>query len=149
VVERGGQEVFLGEFQHSLDEKGRLIIPARLREGLGPRFIMTKGLDRCLFLYPLSEWKGLEEKLKSLPFVNPEARAFTRLFFAGAAECEFDRQGRVLIPPSLREYAQLEREAAVIGVSARVEIWNATLWQEYTRKAQADFEVLAGKLEAL
>jgi MraZ protein len=110
---------------------------------------MTKGLDRCLFLYPLGEWKGLEEKLKALPFVNPEARAFVRLFFAGAAEGEFDRQGRVLIPPSLREYAALEREATVIGVSTRVEIWNTRLWQEYTRKAQADYEALAEKLEAL
>ncbi|MGB9885531.1 MAG: division/cell wall cluster transcriptional repressor MraZ [Moorellales bacterium] len=141
--------MFLGEFQHNLDEKGRLIIPARLREGLGSRFVMTKGLDRCLFLYPLGEWNSLEEKLKALPFVNPEARAFVRLFFAGAAEGEFDRQGRVLIPPSLREYAALEREATVIGVSTRVEIWNTRLWQEYTRKAQADYESLAEKLGAL
>jgi len=140
--------VFLGEFQHAIDEKGRLIIPARLREGLGPRFVMTKGLDQCLFAYPLEEWRGLEEKLKALPFVKAEARAFMRFFFAGAAECEFDRQGRVLIPPALREYAALEREVTILGVSTRVEIWSTPLWQEYSRKAQADYEALAEKLEA-
>lgn len=146
--EEGRQEVFLGEFQHSIDEKGRLIIPARLREGLGPRFVMTKGLDQCLFAYPLEEWRALEEKLKTLPFVKAEARAFMRFFFAGAAECEFDRQGRVLIPPALREYAALEREVTILGVSTRVEIWSTELWQEYSRKAQADYEAIAEKLEA-
>lgn len=140
--------MFLGEFQHSIDEKGRLIIPARLREGLGPRFVMTKGLDQCLFAYPLEEWRVLEEKLKTLPFVKAEARAFMRFFFAGAAECEFDRQGRVLIPPALREYAALEREVTILGVSTRVEIWSTELWQEYSRKAQADYEAIAEKLEA-
>lgn len=140
--------MFLGEFQHNLDEKGRLIIPARLREGLGARFVLTRGLDQCLFAYPLEEWRLLEEKLKALPLVRAEARAFVRLFFAGAAECEFDRQGRVLIPPALREYALLEREATILGISTRVEIWNTQRWQEYSRKAQGDFEALAEKLEA-
>lgn len=140
--------MFLGEYQHSLDEKGRLIIPARLREALGPRFVMTKGLDQCLFAYPLEEWRMLGEKLKTLPFVKAEARAFMRFFFAGAAECEFDRQGRVLIPPALREYAGLEREVTILGVSTRVEIWSSRRWQEYSRKAQADYDAIAERLEA-
>lgn len=138
--------MFLGEFQHSIDEKGRVIIPARLREGLGPRFIVTRGLDRCLFAYPVAEWNNLDSKLNSLPLTQSEARSFTRTIYSGAAECDFDRQGRVVIPPNLREHAGLEKDVTILGVSNRVEIWDTTRWREYSSKAQADYEALAEKL---
>lgn len=138
--------MFLGEFQHSIDEKGRVIIPVRLREGLGPTFIVTRGLDRCLFAYPVAEWNNLDSKLNSLPLTQSEARSFTRTIYSGAAECDFDRQGRVVIPPNLREHAGLEKDVTILGVSNRVEIWDTTRWREYSSKAQADYEALAEKL---
>ncbi|OPX88380.1 MAG: cell division protein MraZ [Pelotomaculum sp. PtaB.Bin104] len=138
--------MFMGEYQHSVDAKGRLFIPARLREGLGDLFILTKGLDGCLFAYPSPEWRELEQKLKSLPFTRGDARAFVRFFFSGASECEVDKQGRVLIPGNLREYAKIERDAIVIGVSTRVEIWSAQAWENYQAQAASSYEELAEKL---
>jgi MraZ protein len=138
--------VFMGEFQHALDSKGRLFIPARLREELGERFIMTRGLDRCLFVYPLAEWATLERKLKELPFTRSEARAFVRFFFAGATECQPDNQGRVLIPPSLRSYAGIEKETSIIGVSTRVEIWSQQEWENYSAKVRDNYAELAEKM---
>ena len=93
--------MFLGEFQHNIDAKGRIIVPAKFREGLGQSFVLTRGLDQCLFAYPLEEWKILEEKLKKLPLTKKDARAFTRFFFSGAVECEIDKQGRINIPSPL------------------------------------------------
>lgn len=136
----------MGEFQHAIDEKGRLIIPARFREALGERFIATKGLDNCLFVYPLNEWATLEARLKSLPFTQADSRAFVRFFFSGATECEFDKQGRILIPNNLREYARLERDVVVIGVSNRVEIWSKAEWENYSRKADLSYEEIAEKV---
>ncbi|MDI3521863.1 MAG: transcriptional regulator MraZ [Bacillota bacterium] len=136
----------MGEFQHALDSKGRLFIPARLREELGERFIMTRGLDRCLFVYPLAEWATLERKLKELPFTRSEARAFVRFFFAGATECQPDNQGRVLIPPSLRSYAGIEKETSIIGVSTRVEIWSQQEWENYSAKVRDNYAELAEKM---
>jgi len=101
--------LFYGEYQHSVDAKGRVIIPSKFREGLGEKFILTKGLDNCLFAYSLEEWSNLEAKLRSLPFTDKDVRAFVRFFFAGAAEVEVDKQGRILIPQNLREYAGLEK----------------------------------------
>ncbi|BCV24681.1 MAG TPA: division/cell wall cluster transcriptional repressor MraZ [Firmicutes bacterium] len=138
--------MFMGEFQHALDSKGRLFIPARLREELGERFIMTRGLDRCLFVYPLAEWATLERKLKELPFTRSEARAFVRFFFAGATECQPDNQGRVLIPPSLRSYAGIEKETSIIGVSTRVEIWSQQEWENYSAKVRDNYAELAEKM---
>ena len=108
--------MFLGEYHHSIDEKGRMIIPAKFRDALGSSFIMTRGLDRCLFVYPREEWNLLEQKLKALPLMKSDARAFTRFFFSGATECELDRQGSVNIPPNLREHDNLIKETVVIGV---------------------------------
>ncbi len=136
----------MGEHYHSLDEKGRLIMPAKLRSGLGDKFVATKGLDRCLFVYTLSEWSVLEQNLKNLPFTRGDFRAFSRLFFSGAAECEFDKQGRVLIPQSLREYAGIEKDVAVIGVSNRVEIWSKHEWQKYQDESYPSYESLAEKI---
>lgn len=156
VVESGGEwgsrqpsgvsVMFMGEYQHALDSKGRLFIPVRLREELGERFIMTRGLDRCLFAYPLSEWARLEQKLKELPFTRSEARAFVRFFFAGAVECELDNQGRVLIPPALRSYAGIEKETAIIGVSTRVEIWSREVWETYSANVRDNYAEFAEKM---
>ncbi|MDU2066254.1 MAG: division/cell wall cluster transcriptional repressor MraZ [Sporomusaceae bacterium] len=123
--------MFMGEYNHTIDAKGRMILPAKFREPLGPVFIATKGLENCLFVYTLTEWAILEEKLRQLPLAKPEARAFVRFFFAGAVEVEVDKQGRILLPTNLREYAKLEKNTVVIGVSNRVEIWDKTSWDEY------------------
>lgn len=138
--------MFLGEYQHTIDNKGRLIIPARLREGLGDRFVVTKGLDGCLFAYPPQEWSNLEQKMRSLPFTRADARAFVRFFFAGATECEVDKQGRVLIPAGLREHAALEKEVVVIGVSSRVEIWSQARWEQYNTESASSVEEIAEKI---
>jgi len=136
----------MGEYQHTIDDKGRLIIPARFREGLGDRFVITKGLDNCLFVYPMSGWDEIEQKLRSLPFTRADARAFVRFFFSGATECESDRQGRILLPGNLREYACLEKEVVIVGVSTRVEIWSRALWEQYCKETSAQYETLAEKI---
>lgn len=136
----------MGEFEHSIDEKGRLIIPAKFREGLGDSFVATKGLDNCLFLYPMDEWQKLETKLKELPFTRADARAFVRFFFSGATDCELDKQGRILVPNNLRSHAKLDKEVIIIGVSTRVEIWSRTEWEEYSSRADLNYEELAEKI---
>lgn len=116
--------MFMGEYNHTIDIKGRLIIPSKFREILGDEFVVTKGLDGCLFVYPNEEWQAFEEKLKTLPLTNKDARKFTRFFLAGAASVEVDKQGRILLPYVLREFADLEKEVVLIGVANRIEIWN-------------------------
>ena len=138
--------MFMGEYQHALDSKGRLFIPARFREGLGEKFVLTKGLDGCLFAYPPQEWQSLETKMRALPFTRSDVRAFVRFFFAGACECEVDKQGRILIPASLRRHASLEKEAVIIGVSSRVEIWALEQWEKYNQEAAAQAEQIAEKI---
>ncbi|HWQ71063.1 MAG TPA: division/cell wall cluster transcriptional repressor MraZ [Desulfitobacteriaceae bacterium] len=128
--------MFMGEYLHTIDGKGRVFIPAKFREALGVRFIATKGLDHCLFVYPMSEWTALEQKLRALPFTQQDVRAFVRFFFSGAAECEIDKQGRILLPANLREYAQLAKDVVLVGVSTRVEIWSQTLWSDYSSQAE-------------
>jgi MraZ protein len=123
--------VFIGEYNHTIDTKGRLILPVKFREVLGFTFIATKGLDDCLFVYTMAEWAILEEKLRQLPLSKPEARAFVRFFFSGAAELDCDKQGRILLPGNLRDYAKLDKDVVVIGVSNRVEIWDKHCWEEY------------------
>ncbi|MCD8509660.1 MAG: division/cell wall cluster transcriptional repressor MraZ [Bacillus sp. (in: Bacteria)] len=135
--------MFMGEYHHTIDEKGRMIIPAKFRDELGPAFVVTRGMDKCLFVYPEHEWKQLEQKLKTLPFTKKDARAFTRFFFSGAAESELDKQGRVNIAPTLRSYAQLEKECVVIGVSNRVEIWSKGIWEEYFAESEESFAEIA------
>ncbi|SDI66241.1 division/cell wall cluster transcriptional repressor MraZ [Natribacillus halophilus] len=141
--------MFMGEYQHAIDEKGRLIIPSKFREELGDQFVVTRGMDQCVFVYPKSEWEQLEQKLKSLPFTKKDARAFTRFFFSGAAEATFDKQGRVNIPSTLRQHAQLEKDCVVIGVSRRVEIWNQSIWEDYFAESQSSFSDIAESLEEL
>jgi len=138
--------MFMGEYQHNLDAKGRVFVPARLRDGLGDSFILTKGLDGCLFAFPTGEWQALEQKLKAHSFTNRDARKFLRFFFSGAVECEIDKHGRTLVPPKLREHAKLNKEAVIIGVSTRVEVWSAEVWEEYKNNAAASYEDVAEKI---
>ena len=140
--------MFIGEYQHALDIKNRMIVPSKLREELGNKFVITKGLDGCLYAYPLTEWKILEEKLKTLPLTNKDARAFVRFFFAGACEVEMDKQGRGLIPQNLKEYAGIEKDIVSIGVLARVEIWSKEKWNNYN-DSNLDFDSIAEKMSEL
>jgi len=135
--------MFMGEYQHNIDTKGRIIVPAKFRELLGETFVITRGLDRCLFGYPIEEWKQVEEKLKALPLTKKDARAFTRFFFSGASECELDKQGRINIPTPLVSYAQLEKECVVLGVSNRIEIWSKDLWEDYFEESEESFAEIA------
>lgn len=133
----------MGEYHHNVDTKGRLIVPAKFREELGEVFILTRGLDQCLFGYPQSEWKLIEEKLRGLPMTKKDARAFTRFFFSGAIECEIDKQGRVNIATPLMNYAKLEKECVVLGVSNRIEIWSKEIWDEYFNESADSFAEIA------
>ena len=138
--------MFMGEYQHTIDAKGRLTMPAKFRDELGDKFVVTKGLDHCLFVYSQAEWHIMEDKLKALSFTRADARAFARMFFSGAAEGEMDKQNRVLLPQNLREHAELHKDVIVVGVSTRVEIWDKEKWQAYNDAASADYEILAEKL---
>lgn len=144
-----GETMFIGEYNHSLDPKNRLIIPAKFREQLGEAFVMTKGLDNCLFVYSIDEWRVVEEKLKSLPMTNKDARAFVRFFFAGASECEIDKQGRTLVPSNLKDYANIDKDVVIIGVSTRIEIWSLEQWNKFNNDADISYEDVAEKMSQL
>lgn len=141
--ESGVLAMFMGEYQHNVDAKGRLIIPAKLREHLGESFVLTRGLDQCLFGYPMNEWKVLEDKMKALPLTKKDARAFIRFFFSGASDCELDKQGRINIPSTLLSYAKLEKECIILGVSNRIEIWDKSIWEDYFMKSEESFSEIA------
>lgn len=141
--------MLMGEFQHNLDAKGRLFMPVKLREALGTKFVLTKGLDGCLFVYDLEQWRLLEAKLNSLPMTRKGARDFNRFFFGGAAESECDKQGRVLLPVNLREFAGLDKNAAIVGVGNRAEIWDAERWNAYNEENAEDVGELAEQLADL
>ena len=121
--------MFMGEYNHTIDAKGRLIIPAKFREALGDEFVVTKGMGGCLFVFDNSEWQAFAEKLRSLPMIDKEVRQFTRFFLAGAASVEVDKQGRILIPSVLREFADITKDAVLIGVGSRIEIWSKDRWE--------------------
>ena len=135
--------MFMGEYHHTIDLKGRMIVPAKFRDGLGEAFVLTRGLDQCLFGYPMSEWQIIEEKLKTLPLTKKDARAFTRFFFSGATECEIDKQGRINIATPLLQYAKLEKECVVLGVSNRIELWSKSIWENYVAEQEDSFEEIA------
>ena len=137
--------MLIGEYQHAIDTKNRMIVPAKLREDLGNKFVITKGLDGCLYAYPLDEWEKFEEKLKNLPLTNKDARAFVRFFVAGATEVETDKQGRGLIPANLREYASIEKEIVTIGALNKIEIWSKEKWESYN-ESDIDFDSIADKM---
>ena len=138
--------MFRGEFHHSLDEKGRVIIPSKIREGLGKVFYMTKGIDRNILLYSEEEWNRFYSKLSKLPMTNKSARDFKRLFLSGLVECEPTIQGRILIPPSLRAYAGIDKEVVIIGNGEYAEIWNDQAWA--TRMDDLDPDAIADQLDA-
>ena len=142
-------DMFIGEYQHSLDSKNRVIMPARFREKLGDNFVMTKGLDNCLFIYTQDEWDKVEEKLKNLPLSNKDGRAFVRFFFSGASEGETDKQGRALIPSTLKEYAKIEKDVVIIGVSTRIEIWSVEEWNRFSSEAEMSIDEIAAKMSEL
>ncbi|USS87249.1 division/cell wall cluster transcriptional repressor MraZ [Fructilactobacillus hinvesii] len=138
--------MLLGEYRHNVDTKGRLIIPAKFREQLGSKFMVTRGLDGCLFGYPQAEWEKVQTEIDRLPFNKRDARTFARLFFSAATECEFDKQGRINLPEPLLQYAHLEKQCVLAGVSNRFEIWNADRWDRYNDQAQDDFNEIAENL---
>ena len=122
--------MFMGEYSHTIDTKGRLIIPSKFRALLGEEFVITKGLDGCLSIYPMDEWIIFEEKLKALPLTNKNARTFARFFVSSANTCELDKQGRILVPATLREFAGLEKDVVLTGNINRIEIWSKENWHE-------------------
>ncbi|MBO6232790.1 MAG: division/cell wall cluster transcriptional repressor MraZ [Clostridia bacterium] len=130
--------MLIGEYEHSLDTKGRLIMPSKLRQDIGEKFIVTKGLDGCLFAFSQNEWENFETKLKTLPLSDRNARNFVRFFLSGATECEIDKQGRFLIPANLRTAANLEKETVIIGVGTRLEIWDKDAWQKCDENISVD-----------
>jgi len=139
--------MFYGEYFHTIDRKGRIILPAKFREISKERgikkFYITRGLDKCLFVFSEEEWHAQEEKFKSLPFTRQEARRFNRIYFSGAQEIVLDRQGRILIPQYLKEFAELKRDIVIIGVSNRIEIWSNQLWKEFYENSRPYFEETA------
>ena len=138
-----------GEFNHSIDTKGRLIIPSKFRESLGEHFVITKGMDGCLFVYDQTEWTKFEEKLRALPITNANVRNFTRFMLGGASACEVDKQGRILLPAPLRTFAHLEKEVVLVGVGSRIEIWNRAAWDEKNDLNDNDMEAIAESMEGL
>ena len=130
--------MLIGEYEHTIDAKGRISMPAKIRKDMGETFIVTKGLDGCLFAFSQEEWLNFETKLKSLPLSDKNARNFVRFFLAGATECEIDKQGIFLIPANLRVAAKLEKETIIIGVGTRLEIWNKETWVSKDEEISAD-----------
>ncbi len=138
--------MFIGEYQHNIDAKGRMAVPAKFRTKLGNGAIITRGLDKCLFIFGAKEWTNLAEKITALPLSQANSRAFARLMLAGAADVEFDAQGRALIPEHLRTYAGLSKNAVVIGVFNRIEVWDEATWNEYKTKTESSSDEIAEKL---
>jgi len=142
--------MFYGEYEHSLDKKGRLILPSKLREAAkanyAEKFFITRGLDSCLFMFAEDEWKTQETKFKSLPFTKKEARQFNRLYFSGTVEVIPDKQGRILVPKYLKDYAGIKSDVVLVGVSNRVEIWSKDKWHDFYKTNRDSFEDIAEKL---
>jgi len=142
--------MFYGEFEHSIDRKGRLILPAKFREVAKNQFVekffVTRGLDKCLFMFSEEEWRSQENKFKSMPFTKQQTRTFNRLLFSGAVEASFDKQGRILLPQYLKDFADIKKDVMIVGVSNRIEIWAKDKWQEYFTNTRQSFEEIAEKL---
>ncbi|MGX7092449.1 division/cell wall cluster transcriptional repressor MraZ [Hutsoniella sourekii] len=138
--------MLIGEFTHNIDTKGRLIIPAKFRNDLEEMFIITRGLDGCLFGFPMKSWENIQDKLKQLPLAKKDARAFTRFFYSAATEVEIDKQGRINIPANLRQFAKIEKECRIIGVSDRIEIWSQANWEAFADVAEENFETIAEEM---
>ena len=142
--------MFYGEFEHSIDRKGRLILPAKFREVAKNQFVekffVTRGLDKCLFMFSEEQWRNEENKFKTMSFTKQQPRIFNRLFFSGAVDLGFDKQGRILLPQYLKDFAEIKKEVMVIGVSSRIEVWAKNLWQEFYANHRQSFEEIAEKL---
>lgn len=140
--------MLIGEYLHTIDSKGRMIVPVKFRTELGERFVLTKGFDGCIYGYSIEEWNAIEEKIKTLPLItSKDAKNFTRFFFSSAIECELDSQGRILISNNLREHASLKKDVVIIGVSTRIEIWSKEKWEAYNE--EQDTEDIAEKMSML
>jgi MraZ protein len=142
--------VFYGEYEHTIDKKGRIIIPSKFRDFLKEydikKIFVTRGLDKCLFLFTEDEWKAQESKFKSIPFTKSESRKFNRLYFSGAVLVECDGQGRILLPKYLKDFAEIKRDIIIVGISNRMEIWSKEAWQEYYKSSKGSYEEIAEKL---
>lgn len=138
--------MFLGQYCHTIDEKGRLFIPARFRARDKQRFFITRGLDRCLFVFPKEEWDRWQTRIKEMDMMKKDARAFNRFFFSGTAETVCDKQGRINLPANLADYARLEKEVVIVGVSDRFEIWSVELWKKYEEESSQRYEEIAENL---
>ncbi len=141
-----GIYMFIGEYHHSIDDKGRLIIPSKFREELGNKFIITRGIENCLFVYSLESWEKIVNKLETLPFTKKDARAFIRFFLSGASEAEFDKQGRINITSPLISYANITKECVVIGTGDRLEIWSEESWNDFFISARDSMSDIAENL---
>ncbi len=141
--------MFIGEFNHNIDDKGRMSIPVKFRDSLSKVFYVTKGLDNCLFVFSLNEWTEFQEKLNKLPLSKGSARAFRRLFYSGAIECSLDKQGRINITSILRDHACIEKEVSIIGVGDRIEIWSKDNWDRYNHPDNLSYDDLAEQMEEL
>jgi MraZ protein len=140
------EQMFVGQYQHAIDDKGRVTLPAKFRAELATGVVVTRGLDGCLFVYPMEEWKRLSGRINDMSVANPKARQIARYFFSGANECSPDRQGRILIPSFLRDYARLDGEAMIVGSGTRIEIWNTETWEETIQVAQDEIVPIAEEL---
>ena len=141
--EKWGIIMLMGEFHHTIDEKGRIIIPSKFREELGNNFIITRGLEECLFIYSMENWNKITSKLNSLPFTKRDARSFTRFFLSGATAAEFDKQGRLNITSPLVSYAELKKECVIIGVGDRLEIWSSEKWNNFYEENKENLSNIA------
>ena len=144
--EKWGIFMFMGEYHHTIDEKGRIIIPSKFREDLGEKFIITRGIENCLFVYSLSSWEKITNKLESLPFTKKDARQFVRFFLSGATTAEFDKQGRVNVTSPLISYANLQKDCVVIGTGDRLEIWSQEDWNAFFESASSNMSDIAENL---
>ena len=144
--EKWGMLMFMGEFHHTIDEKGRLILPSKFRDDLGEHFVITRGLEECLFVYSENEWNKITNKLNKLPFTKKDARSFTRFFLSGATMTEFDKQGRINITSPLISYAGLKKECVVIGVGDRLEIWSSESWNKFYKDNEENMSAIAETL---
>ncbi|KRM78325.1 cell division protein MraZ [Lapidilactobacillus dextrinicus DSM 20335] len=142
----GGETMLMGEFHHTIDSKGRVIMPAKFRADLGDTFILTRGMDGCLFGYPMAKWQEIEQKLDSLPLNKKDARAFVRFFYSAATENEVDKQGRINIATPLFKFAKLQKNCVIVGVSDRIEIWDEARWEEVNQEAEENFDEISENL---
>ena len=138
--------MFMGEFEHSIDNKGRLIIPAKFRNQVGSTCVVTRGMDHSLSVYTMEEWDKVKQRLAQLPSTKGNARKFVRFIFSAATECEFDKQGRINIPQNLLTHAEIDKKCAIIGVSSHLEIWDADNWSTYQADAAEDFDDIAEEI---